>query len=639
MNKEFLKYVLKIYASSMLLLTLLRGAFFIYFYSLTAHVPISEILLSFLTGIIPDSNAVSFTILICYLLCSPFKPFTQKYKILFLVTSNIGIAIILFINIADIFYFKQYGSRLNLLALEAVHNYEIILPMIYKGFPVIKITIAFVLCFYVYYKWNKKHFSKAQNEEDKNPVRWFFIFVSTFVLTSFICYGPPFWSLMSFSSSAAVNQMSSNGVYSFIKSIHQKRICEKDLTVFKDVSDETAISHIKATITHNDEQLVDEYFPTLRKKLLTKSSPNKNIVIIIIESFAARNIGILNGKPYSPNFDRISKSGLLFTHCYANGERTQHGITSTISGFPAVLGNSLIRRRGLNEFQTIGNILHDKGYETNFIHNGKAAYDDMEMFMQQGGFTNIYDVSSFEKWRFKNEWGVCDEDMFDKAFNMIWGNTKNKKLSVLLTMSNHAPHDIPPYFEALHPEVKNMTPKEATFYYTDYALGKFLDKCMKHPEYANTLFLIVADHGEMYDNSDYNFKSFHIPALLLNVGQIGVFTQNCSQIDFAPTLLEASGYVGNYHFIGQPLLNKNFNSFSVSRDYGSTVYLTKDSFVMRWDLEKQKQEIFILDSTSHFGTVKYTNQVTSNQMDAFTRKYLQGLSVIYRNGLYRYSRN
>jgi phosphoglycerol transferase MdoB-like AlkP superfamily enzyme len=636
MNKKFYFYLLKLYATGLLLLSVLRLCFFLYYVDEMDQFGATDKVLAFLIGIMMDSNAVSTALLLSFLVSIPVKFMTHAYTRFFYYIYHTSVIVILFTNLADIFYFKQYGTRMNALAMEIFNHYEIVIPMLYRGFPLIRILLAFAVFIFIYMWWNNRQFHKSHHAETPRPVVWSVAIIATFLGTSLMLYGMPLWYITSYSTSSLLNQMCSNGAYTFVKSIDQKRIYENDLSVFPEINDEAAIKQVQEITLHQDEYHDGNWWPTLRKPSTEVNTQPKNIVFIVVETFSAINIGCLNGNKLSPQFDRWSKKGVLLTHCYANGSRTQQGITSILSGFPAVLGNSLIRRKGLNEFHTLGNILLNEGYETQFIHNGHASYDDMNMFITQGGFQQIVDVDHFSTWRFKNNWGVCDEDLFDKAYPMIWSNKGDKpKLTVLLTMSNHAPFDIPPYFSQSHPEVKDMQPASSgTFYYTDYTIGKFLDRCATHPDFKNTIFVIVADHGETYEQKHHNYKMFHIPALILNTSHArGTMDAVCSQVDLAPTVLHEAGYKGPHHFIGQNLFSINFRPFAISRHTGDLVYAQmNDGKVWIYDMAGKRQSMHQMDSNS------YTGRPIENdlQTDLAFKTYMQGLSVIYRNGMYQY---
>jgi phosphoglycerol transferase MdoB-like AlkP superfamily enzyme len=637
MNKAFYVYLLKLYFVALFLLSLLRVAFFIYYFNEAIQNPGTDIIICFLIGIIMDSNAVSISLLVAFLLSSPIKIFTEKYLQIFYFIFNFFIAIILFTNLADIFYFKQYGTRMNALAMEVINHFDIVLPMLYKGFPLIKALIAFGILIYAFIWWHQKQIAKQQPDYEK-PALWFSATLVTFLGTSFLLYGMPLWYMTSYSTSSLLNQMCSNGMYTFVKSFDQKRIYNQDLSIFPEIADSNAIHHIQSLSIHPVELHEENWWPTIRIHNEVQTTPPKNIVFIIVETFSAIHIGSLQGKPLSPRYDEWSKKGVALSHCYANGSRTQQGLTSVLAGFPAALGNSLIRRKGINEFHSIGNILLNAGYQTQFIHGGDAEYDDMNLFLTQGGIQHITDVNNFPSWRFKHNWGVCDEDLFDKAYPMIWRVQDSKpKFSVILTMSNHAPFDLPPYFTELHPETKKMKPEEATFYYTDYTLGKFLNKCAKHPDFKNTVFIIVADHGEPYEPKHLQYKMFHIPALLLNTSQPAqVYSKTCSQIDLAPTVLLESGYKGKYHFVGQNLFSTYFKPFAISRNTAEMLYVQNEKGqVLSCDMNTKKYSYHQIDSASFIGGPVVLKGTDGNQLYSDFRHYLQRISVLYRNGLYQ----
>lgn len=637
MNKSFLKFLLSLFSVGMLLLSALRFGFFCYYFSEIKQAATTDVWLAFAIGLIMDSNAVAGCLLLCFLICLPIQFFTPNYRKVFLLFFNIGLSTITFTNLVDIFYFKQYGTRLNALATEVVDHAQVVLPMLYSEYPLIKILfIATGLIVIIIYT-NAYLFKKFESKADITAKNWWgLVSITVLFALTFLYYGPPLWNLTSFSASGMLNQMSSNGIYNLLKSIHQKSIYQKDLTSYAQVSDSVATLSVKQLTVQQDEQTLSNAFPTLRKSQYNNSQTRKHVVVILVESFSASNIGILKGKPRTPAFDAWAKKGVLFSKCYANGTRTQNGLTSVVAGFPSVLGNSMIRRKGVNEFSTMANIFFNNGYKTQFIHGGDITYDDMDLFLKQGGFAEISDVTSFKNWRFKNKWGVCDEDLFDHALPKIWSPQK-PTLSVILTVSNHAPHDVPEYFAKTHPEINNMSHAEGTFYYTDYCIGKFLDKCAQNPNFNNTLFLIIADHGEVYQPKDHQYKIFHIPALLLNTNQQqGVYSNTCSQSDFTTTITTEAGIKTPYHYIGQYLFSPNFKPFAISRQQDPVVYINNGKRVFAFDLRNEKGLFFTPDSLGYIAVKADDDQSQADSMITFTKNYLQGLNIIYTQGKYQF---
>jgi len=300
--------------------------------------------------------------------------------------------------------------------------------------------------------WIHRHFrsNKALNVSRSHKKLWSIISVITFSGLTFLYYGPSLTRLSEFSHLSLLNQASMNGVYTFIKSWQQSYRYREQIPEYHFAPEPLAIRL---------SGIVPLTQATLLFRIISKpegiegrnvASCEKNIVVLIMESFGARHIGCMNhGQGITPNFDRIAKEGMLFTRFKSNGPRSHHGLVSIVSGFPAILGVNLQRRKELYEFQTIGNILLTLGYSTRFIHSGHASFDEMDKFMKQGGFQEIFDINDFKTWRCKNDWCVTDEDLYDQALQMIWSKNDKPALSVIFTLSNHPPYEILRSFERL----------------------------------------------------------------------------------------------------------------------------------------------------------------------------------------------
>lgn len=633
---QFTRFLIQLHVMALLTLLIIRLGFALIHYEAILKNPVLTIIHSLLVGALIDSSVICILFmlpLICYSILELL--FNLDLKKYFFWTVLPFLLLVFFINMIDIYYFKQYGTRLNLMVSEGIQRYAIIFSLIWKSYPVVKLFLCFIILSIVFIIQATKLFKKIDSI-NHNSLKWSIAQLVYLVALSFIYYGPPFWYLTSFSSSTTINQMSSNGVYTFFKAIDQKKIFDRDLASYDYHEQNSATKQLQQSIVKSNERLIDTYYPTLREFVTPNNIKAKNIVIIMMESFAAKNIGCLGGKKISPNFDRYADKGFLFTDCFASGVRTQHGLTAVVGSFPPLLGSSLIRRKGFIEFSTIGNLLQQANYQTVFLHNGHSSYGDTDFFLKQGGFEFIGDEKDYKSWKFRNELGVSDEDLFDKAFTELQNESQSPKLTLLLTMSNHAPHEVPADFINKFPSLKALDKKEISFAYADYALGKFLDSCQRLTDYNNTLFLVVADHGEIYDESDFGYKLFHIPALLLNSSHgKGTFTKTCSQIDFAPTLLYEAGYKLPLNCLGQNLFASDYKPFAFSKDYESKITLTYDKIAMQWDMRTDSPAYYTVTSNKHLIPNATINNSVKKEMKLFTENYLQTISYLYRNGRYR----
>lgn len=631
MRSEMYKRLLGFYGLSLLVLTVLRCVFIAVHY--VSGVAFSEVLKALGIGVVMDSSVMSCCILAWFLLAWVLSFLSEKVgKKALTAGLSLSLLTVAVVNVVDVFYFDYYATRLSYsLVSYFFENFKENFLMLWKGFPLPWVLLGALVLFVLLLAGIGRMFRAVGME----PKRWprVALVVVTFTVLSFLYYGPPFWRLTTFSSEAMLNQAASNGAYTLAKSFSVSRSFPKDLFPFDEEELMQSMDGNVALVCSDEEVLMGSVSPTLRKfKQPKELERQKNVVVIIGESFSATLTEALgqDERSYAPCFDALCKEGALFSHCFSNGPRTQNGIVSVLSGFPSVLGSSLIRRRGTNAFFTLAEALKEAGYETNFIHNGDVDYDDMRNYLLQGGFQNIYGGERFDTWRFKNDWGVCDEDMFDLAFKVI-SEAQRPHLSVILTMSNHEPFDIPPYFSATHPEVLGFQKSRAAYYYSDYAFGTFMEKLKTLPDYENTLVLRTADHGEVYFDEDHQFRYLHIPALFLNAScRDTVLNVVCSQMDFATTILSEIGYKGAFPCIGRNLFSPDFHSFATMNSYNNLHYWVENGKVVTWDMMSGEAQSFRLRND-------YLLEPSGEAFDAELERmksYLAFLSFVYQKGLF-----
>ena len=631
MRTALYKRLLCYFGISMCTLSLLRIIFICVHHE--AGMRFLDILKALGIGVIIDSSVMSCCVIVCFLLGILVAFLNEKAgKRVLTIGLTAAFLSVTALNVVDVFYYGYYNTRLsyNLVRLFGENPWENFV-MIWKSFPLLWIIIGCIVAMVLIWLLVEKLFREVQMRQQVG--RTIPAVLLTFGVLSFLYYGPPFWRLTTFSSEVMLNQAASNGAYTLVKSYSVIHRTHGDMFPFEDQEVKEDMAKNLAFICSQEETLVSPMAPTLRKF----NEPNiletpKNIVIIIGESFSATLTGVVgqDERSYSPYFDSICKEGMLFTHCFSNGPRTQHGIVSVMSGFPSVIGSSLIRRRESNAFFTIADAVRQEGYETYFIHGGNLDYDDMRDYLRQGNFQHIYGVEDFDTWRFKNDWGVCDEDLFDFAYQKI-KEAKQPHLTVILTMSNHLPYDIPEEFAKSHPEVAGFQDMKASYYYADYAFGTFMDRLKTLPDYENTLVLRTADHGEVYSQEDRPFRMFHIPALLLNGSRCDtVFDAVCSQMDFVPTLLSEIGYKGAFPCIGRNLFAKDYQPFATMNNYDNLHFWMENGKVVTWDMMSDEARCYRMNSDY---LLEPSDLPFDTELQSM-KSYLAFLSFVYQKGLY-----
>jgi len=141
---------------------------------------------------------------------------------------------------------------------------------------------------------------------------------------------------------------------------------------------------------------------------------------------------------------------------------------------------------------------------------------------------------------------------------------KEPFFNVVLTLSSHEPFDVP--MDPVFPGNDNMTKYKNSVYYTDRALGSYLDWAKGTDWWKNTLVILVADHGCRItsDMLNYSQEIFKIPMLWIggalsrkgiNIDKLG------SQVDIPITLLNQIEISGSFPF-AKDLLSNETNSFA-----------------------------------------------------------------------------
>jgi len=118
----------------------------------------------------------------------------------------------------------------------------------------------------------------------------------------------------------------------------------------------------------------------------------------------------------------------------------------------------------------------------------------MEDFFAGNNF-DIVDKKTFapKEITFDNIWGVCDEDMYNKAIVIInkEGQSGKPFFNHIMTVGNHRPSKYPNGKIDIPSDVKLS---DGGVKHTDYAMRKFIQNTKKQVWYNNTMFVILADH-------------------------------------------------------------------------------------------------------------------------------------------------
>ena len=316
-------------------------------------------------------------------------------------------------------------------------------------------------------------------------------------------------------------------------------------------------------------------------KQYQNNPPKKsNVVIIILESFAREYNGsfnkgtkIPNYNSYTPFVDSLAAHSLIFSNAYANGWKSIHGVSSVIAGIPSFKDAFTSSPFPKQKIESLVSTLKSEGYSTSFYHgapNGSMGFL---------GFGNILGYDQYYgKTEYNNDadydgvWGIWDEP-FLQYFNKSLTQKKQPFMATLFSVSSHEPYKVPEKYQGKFP--KGTINIHQCIGYTDFALKRFFSEAKKQPWYQNTIFVLVADHGNTigYDEYRKEFNKHTVPILFFSPDNkyVGDNTDWAQQIDIYPTLLDMIGYQKPFRSWGRSLINdKKVPPFVIK--YGANVY-------------------------------------------------------------------
>lgn len=545
----FLKPVLNFLILGLLITTLSR--LFLFFLFRERVIETENFWYLFPIGLRMDLILLSYilflpAILICLLPDSFLKkisPFLNFYFISFLV-------LILFLELATPNFMGQYDTRPNQLFIEYLIYPKEVIQLLYKGYLVsIIATLIFITAFvYTLVKFRKNLFgietSAYKTKMTLFPVIAFLLFFGA--RSSLTSKRPINASNAVFSTDQLTNCLGLNSFYTVGFAVYSMKNEGNSDKMYGKMSPIEAISRVKKYMNVAENDFTNKELPLLHNvhsdSLISKPY---NIVIILEESLGAEYVGSLGGLPLTPEFDKLTKEGLLFTNLFCTGTRSVRGIEAVVTGFLPSPSESVVKlNNSQTDFYTIASLLKAKGYDTSFIYGGMANFDNMGSFFNGNGFDTIIDEGNFvsKKSAYHSTWGWSDEDVMKKA-NTYFTSLKEKPfVSLIFSSSNHEPFEYPEGRIKLYDKQKNTV--NNAMKYADYSIGKFFEMAKKEAYYKNTIFIVIADHNtRTYGKHLVPIHKFHIPALIIgpDFPKGEKYTKLCSQIDIQPTVLSKIG--------------------------------------------------------------------------------------------------
>ena len=505
------------------------------------------------------------------------KKFFNIYFIFFLF-------LFLLMELSTLDFINQYDTRPNRLFLDYLIYPKEVVGTLFKSYlpSLIITTILLGVALFFAFKHGKKLF--YPQESNYKTKLLLFLVVAFFLFWgargSLTTKRPINASNAIFCSDQMTNSLGLNSFYTVAFAAYSMKN-EGDVKKYGKMDELEAYSRVKKYM--DVTEFLPGEVPFLHLQKPDVSQPNYNVVVFLQESLGAEYVGCLNGLPLTPELDKLSKEGLLFTNLYCTGTRSVRGIEQVTAGFLPNPSESIVKLSGSQQgFFTLADAFGRHNYDTSFIYGGMANFDNMASFFNGNGFKNIIDETDFDadgkKYAMKGTWGYSDEDLAVKANEYYKSLGKKPFFSLMFSTSNHEPFEFPDGRIKLYEQPKNTV--HNAMKYADFSIGKFFELAKKEAYFKNTIFVVIADHNtRTYGKNLVPVNKFHIPALIIapNVEKGITYANLASQMDIPSTVLALSGITTKTPMVGRNLLKLPKGT------KGRTIMLFHETYAFRVD--------------------------------------------------------
>jgi len=581
---KILKFILLYTLSLTLLFVFMRLLFYILFNTPDAPLSSSDFWTSMWLGFRFDLRIAVATILPLFFVgwIKWLNPFSGRaIRVVWHSALTIAFALISLAYIVDIGHYAYLNSRLNFTAMRFLEDAEISANMVWESYPVIWITLGWVLSV-ILFVWaiEKIHHYVAKSEPKKltlwrgvivGLVSFFIVLVAAY--SKFSQY-PLRWSEATFSKHPFAAQLTYNPVHYFFDTWKNGRInydVNETRKSYETIADFLGVQDKNSTTLN-----YQRHFPA--KKGIAE---RPNIVLVIVESYASYKTS-LSGNPLdpTPHTKALAESGYYFKNFFTPSTGTARSVYTTMTSTPDVeLHGTSSRNPLIVDQHTIMDEFD--GYEKYYFIGGSASWGNIRGILTKNvKGLHLYEEGDFASPR-NDVWGISDMDLFKEA-DAVLKKEKKPFIAIIQTSGNHRPYTIPENsngFKLQHPgddEARRYGFHDEgefnAYRLMDYSL-RYFSKLAKTSGYdQNTVFALWGDHGIDGFAGEHTFKgesssklqlgSHRVPFVVWSPGLIKehkVIDTVVSEVDVMATMASMAGQAYTATTMGRDMFDPQYD--------------------------------------------------------------------------------
>ena len=447
----------------------------------------------------------------------------------------------LFLACADVPFYEYVNMRLTDLALSTAQTVQQSLRELVSTPPYLIAVFAFAILSFAIVRITGRFFHAliGPDQPMKPWVRWSWFALSLFALIPGLrgTLDPNDQPLAPedayFSETPFLNQLSTNATYSFFASLSVEHV--------ELMPGEEAVANVRRYLGITDQHYTS---PIARDVVFDTVPDPRNVVLILVESLSANRLQRFgHPKNLMPFLESVMDSSLVYDRFFSAGTRTCNGIFSSLYGLPAIGPQHPMAHPSMTSqpFYGLPNILREAGYHTSFLYPGDPLFDNMTGFLSTNGFDTFISRDDFADSIPRNSWGVTDHALYTKVIehlDALGDKDRAPFFASVMTISSHKGYNVPDDVRMVHP--LSEEDDENIYQYADRAMELFFAEAATHPWFANTVFVIVGDHGQRFDPVyEVPIPYHHVPLIIHGPGVVAARMEHGfgTQVDLPETIL------------------------------------------------------------------------------------------------------
>jgi lipoteichoic acid synthase len=297
--------------------------------------------------------------------------------------------------------------------------------------------------------------------------------------------------------------------------------------------------------------------PTDTEFVGTPQTNRRNVVIVFLESTRAQSTTPYNEDlDTTPFLDELSKDSLMFERAYAVVPHTSKALVASLCGVPPPLDTAKTESEpGIIPARCLPDLLEEHGYRTVFFQSATEKFERRPQLVDNMGYEDFFATQDMSKEGFEetNYFGYEDNIMLDPSREWLEENGDEPFLATYLTATGHHQYVVPHrYGKKKFVEDGEFNRYLNTMRYQDFFLMNLFAQYKDLGLYEDTIFIVLGDHGEgfdehglkQHDNTIYE-EGLRIPFVIHQAGRWegGEWIEPAvSEMDVLPTVADLLGY-------------------------------------------------------------------------------------------------